>query len=107
MRLVAGIALLVHGVAILQGQSPGEAYIFGFPAITFGGLLLIGLWTPVVGILEAVIALWDIITQHGNVSTHVLLGTLGIALALLGPGAWSVDARLFGLKRIEIRERKG
>jgi len=31
-----------------------------------------------------------------------MLATLAIALALIGPGAWSVDARLFGWKRIDI-----
>ena len=106
MRLVIGIALILHGVAILRGESPGEAFIFGIPAITFGCLLLIGLWTPIVGSLEALIALWDIVLQHGDRPTHVLLGTLGVALALLGPGAWSVDARLFGWKRIDVPDRK-
>jgi uncharacterized membrane protein YphA (DoxX/SURF4 family) len=38
--------------------------------------------------------------------THILLATLGTAVALLGPGAWSVDARLFGWKRINIPNRK-
>jgi hypothetical protein len=33
------------------------------------------------------------------------MGMLGAALALLGPGAWSVDARLFGWKRIRISEQ--
>jgi hypothetical protein len=33
----------------------------------------------------------------------VLLATLGAALAALGPGAHSVDARLYGRKRIEIQ----
>ena len=35
----------------------------------------------------------------------VLLASLGVAIALLGPGAWSVDARRFGWRRIEIRRR--
>jgi hypothetical protein len=30
---------------------------------------------------------------------------LGVTLAMLGPGAWSVDARLFGRKRIQIPQR--
>jgi uncharacterized membrane protein YphA (DoxX/SURF4 family) len=36
---------------------------------------------------------------------HIRLGTLGVALAMLGPGAWSVDARRFGRKRIQIPQR--
>jgi hypothetical protein len=37
---------------------------------------------------------------------HILLATLAGALALLGPGAWSIDARRFGWKRIVIRDRQ-
>ena len=33
------------------------------------------------------------------------LAALGTALALIGPGAWSLDARLFGRKRFEIPKR--
>jgi|SRR5216684_4927822 len=36
----------------------------------------------------------------------LLLGTAGAALAMLGPGLWSIDARLFGWKRIETPPRK-
>jgi hypothetical protein len=35
-----------------------------------------------------------------------MVGMLSLALALLGPGAWSVDARLFGWRRLEIRDPK-
>jgi hypothetical protein len=27
---------------------------------------------------------------------------IGLSLAMLGPGAWSIDARLFGRKRIDV-----
>jgi hypothetical protein len=33
----------------------------------------------------------------------VLLATVGAALAALGPGAHSIDARLYGRKRIEMQ----
>ena len=36
---------------------------------------------------------------------HMLVGALGVVLAMLGPGAWSLDARLFGRKRIQIPQR--
>ena len=76
--------------------------------LTIGaGLLLIaGLWTPIVGTLVAVIEVWKIFLIPGNLWIYILLGTLGAALALLGPGGWSVDARLFGWKRIDLRDRE-
>jgi uncharacterized membrane protein YphA (DoxX/SURF4 family) len=71
-----------------------------------GLLLLAGLWTPVAGALVAILALWNFLSQPGDPWISILLGTLGTALALLGPGAWSVDARLFGWKRLDSRLRK-
>jgi putative oxidoreductase len=65
-------------------------------------LLLVGLWTPVAGVLMAVAELYLAFSHPADPWMHILLGTLGAALAMLGPGAWSVDARLFGRKRIQI-----
>jgi len=89
--------LIAQQLAITGGGLPAVAL-----AIAAGILLLAGLWTPVAATLVAIFQLWSIFSQPGDPWTRILLGTLGIALGLLGPGAWSVDARLFGWKRIGI-----
>lgn len=75
-------------------------------AIAAGLLLFLGLWTPVAGVLVAVIEVLSIFSPIGDMWIHILLGTLGAALAMLGPGAWSIDARLFGWKRIDLGTRQ-
>lgn len=69
-------------------------------------LLLAGLWTPVAGILVVVLEAGAAVFHPVDLWRSVLIGTDGISLALLGPGAWSIDARLFGWIRIEIGTRK-
>jgi len=54
----------------------------------------------------AIIEIWSAFSHPHDPWSYILLGTLCAALAMLGPGAWSVDARLFGWKRIDIRDRK-
>jgi len=106
MRLVVGIAIVVRGVTTLRGGLPIAPALLCVLAVGAGLLLLMGLWTPIAGALVAIIALWNAFSQPGDPWPSILLGTLGAALALLGPGGWSVDARLFGWKRIEPPDRK-
>jgi len=107
MRLVAGGVLVARAaMALLAGLGLGAAALQAF-ILVIGVLLIAGLWTPVAAVLAAAIAAWDGFSNPGAAGFDGLLATLGVALALLGPGAWSIDARLFGWKRVEIRQARG
>ena len=69
-------------------------------AASAGVLLLAGLWTPIVGTLIAVMQIWLALLHPGQPWLALLLGTLGATISMIGPGAWSIDARLFGRKHI-------
>jgi len=93
---------MADGVLALRGGSPHEPATLYLLSIGTGLLLFVGLWTPIAGTLLAILALWHAFLHSANPWSFVLMGILGAALALLGPGVWSVDARLFGWKRIRI-----
>lgn len=106
MRLVAGVSLIAHGIVRVQTGPAIERMILGAFAITLGTILLAGLWTPVSGSVVAILGIWNSISRPGDPWGCIFLATIGAGLALLGPGAWSVDARLFGWKRIDVGDRK-
>lgn len=106
MRVVAAIALIDQGVARLQAGPSIKPVALGILAMGAAVLLFSGLWTPVAGALVALVEVWGVFSHPGDTWIRILLGTLGVALGLLGPGAWSVDARLFGWKRIDIQDRE-
>jgi hypothetical protein len=45
--------------------------------------------------------------HHENPYPAIFLAAMGAGLALVGPGAFSIDAWLFGLKKIDIEKLNG
>ena len=67
-------------------------------------LLIVGLFTPLAGIAAAVIDAWIAFSYPESRLAHVGAAGLSLALAMIGPGAWSIDARLFGRKQIDLSD---
>jgi putative oxidoreductase len=93
---------MVRGFARLGASPTFLGAIVQVAGMAAGILLLVGLWTPISGSLVAASGIWNAVSQAADPWADILLAGIGAALALLGPGAWSVDARLFGWKRIDL-----
>jgi hypothetical protein len=52
-----------------------------------------------------IVELWIVGSHADGQGIPIMLATLGATLAMIGPGAWSVDAHLFGRKHFEIPQR--
>jgi putative oxidoreductase len=112
LRFGAGIALVSLGVVDFgvgdAGPPLGErvAIVRDLFAAAGGILLLAGLWTPVVGALVAIDQLWIAFSVSASPRDgqwiHILLAVLTAGVAMLGPGAWSVDAMRYGRKRFDL-----
>ena len=106
MRVVVGSVLLVRGGSKLWTDAPLDTTLTSASLAASGLLLIVGLWTPLVGTVVAALEILQVLTMAPDRLVSLLGGTVGGALAMLGPGRWSVDAWLFGWKRIEAPPRR-
>ena len=104
LRACLGISLTCADFA---GKPQNSIPLGPYLIVAIGGIfLLAGLWTPVMGALVALDEVWIALSlysrQREDAWMHIFLAVLAVSLAMLGPGAWSIDARLFGRKRFDI-----
>jgi uncharacterized membrane protein YphA (DoxX/SURF4 family) len=112
LRVGAAGVLIAHGAACLADRSAPTwgTWAVGVATVLTGALLLIGLMTPLAGALAALDAAGILLSwlpsptpsTLGAGVASVLLVVVAAAIALLGPGAISIDAALFGRREITI-----
>ena len=95
--------ILLREAFLRPGADPHSALV-ALPLIA-SVLLVIGLGTPYIGLLVAATQLWLIFVESADLWSAIMVCGLGISLAMIGPGAWSMDARFFGRKHIEVVKR--
>lgn len=80
-------------------------------AAAAGICLILGLCTTVAGVFafveQAGVLLIVPGSGHGDWWSRLVVAALSLSIAMLGPGAWSLDARRFGRKIFEIRDSPG
>jgi hypothetical protein len=115
LRVGVAAALLMHSMACLGDghRTWGTAAVAVLAGLS-GALLLIGLMTPLAGVLavlsSAGVSLSWLPSPTPNAFdvrlTSLLVVLAATAIALLGPGAFSLDAALFGRREIRIPQRR-
>jgi hypothetical protein len=109
----AGIALLIlrfcaDGSLLRCALDHGQFPSTGLAAIGIDVILLligVGILTPIACTIAASIEAFYALSSHGINEWHAVFTLLvTIALGMLGPGAFSIDARLFG-RRLIVRSQ--
>ncbi len=120
MRCALGIIFIFHGYPKLFGHTantqqffshvglhPSLVYVVGVLELFGGGLLIIGLFTRLVGLLltiEMGVAIWKVHLAHGILSVKDYEFPLSVAvaaftLAAVGAGVISLDQPIFHSRR--------
>jgi uncharacterized membrane protein YphA (DoxX/SURF4 family) len=110
LRVGMGIAVIWLGIQdFLTVDKEPVAIAREFVAVIGGIFLIAGFWTPITGTLIAIDELWIALSvpssQGDGQWLRFLLAILAAATAMVGPGAWSIDAFRFGRKRFDIGKR--
>jgi uncharacterized membrane protein YphA (DoxX/SURF4 family) len=109
LRVAAGLSMISQGRVFLVGVDHTMTAA-GLLMIIIGALLLMGFLTPVIGTLAGMgilsISLSWLPASTQNVfdsrPSQMLAVAMTIAIVFLGPGAFSLDAYLFGRRELII-----
>ncbi len=99
IRLCVSTAIVLHGMH--SGiHADAALWILIAAAWTAAALILMGLWTPIAGSVAAVTEVAGVLAGAPGLLAHIFVAVIAASIVLLGPGAWSIDAYLYGRKRV-------
>lgn len=89
-------------------KSTFRGWLIGGVSFVFSATMVLGFLTPVVSAIISIAAILFLILSPREVdfSVEVYLIILSLLTLLLGPGAYSLDARLFGRREIIVPKKK-
>ena len=109
LRLLTGAALIDFGISGIREGPPPLTVALQIIGVAAAILLLVGMFTPLAGALAAAAKVWIAISRFSSHSgdpwVTLAQAILAAALAMIGPGAWSIDARRYGRKHIDLSGR--
>jgi uncharacterized membrane protein YphA (DoxX/SURF4 family) len=114
LRVMSGAAAIAVGAAYADGWSTSwVSRIAGFILLADGLLLLLGLFTRVAGSIAPPLACaaafhWLLPASPWFTEIRAVaipFAVISLSLVAMGPGAYSIDARLFGRRQLRIPAR--
>ena len=105
LRVTLSTFLICEARSSLVGSVLSGSTLISAAAAAAGVFLCLGLWTPVAGAFATLLELYLLYCHQMNLWPPLLAAAMSASLALLGPGAWSVDAQIYGRKRISVHDR--
>jgi uncharacterized membrane protein YphA (DoxX/SURF4 family) len=102
LRIVCASPLVLDGLSTLPGSPDSIAIGLRLLGLLAALLLLFGLYTPVAALIQVLLELTLTFAAPSVTALHLTRAAIGVALMGLGPGAWSLDSRMYGRKRVEL-----
>ena len=109
LRVITAMTVGYSSYWIQEGSAPAAASVFSFPHLVgvllplLGILMIVGLATMISGILSCALLLVSFGWLHPQSNgVFAIAAGLSLVIVLLGPGAYSLDARFWGWRRVEI-----
>lgn len=103
VALGVGAGLVPVVAAVTRGPAPWSVLVTGL----LSTMLVVGLLTPICAIGVALLGLAATASMSSSAAlspTGLLGPAVAIAVAMLGPGAYSIDARVFGRREIVVSQ---